>query len=70
MFWAIIWVRTKITKLIYSTARRSPFTVGVSFDSNEVTGTNIADAKSIARETSEVPGGITGFQLTYFQVAC
>jgi len=51
-------------------SRRSPFTVGVAFDSNEVTGTSIADAKGNVREASELPGGITGFQLTYFQVAC
>ena len=51
-------------------ARRSPFTVGVNTDSNEVTSTSIADAKASTRETSEYPGGITGFKLIYFQVAC
>merc|ERR1712156_184892 len=51
-------------------SRRSPFTVGVNTDSNEVTSTSIADAKASTRETSEYPGGITGFKLIYFQVAC
>merc|ERR1712228_1015685 len=50
--------------------RRSPFIVGVNFDSNEVTSISIADAKASTRETSEYPGGITGFKLIYFQVAC
>merc|ERR1712223_1157803 len=50
--------------------RRSPFIVGVNFDSNEVTSISIADAKASTRETSEFPGGITGFKLIYFQVAC
>merc|ERR1712038_72386 len=51
-------------------SRRSPFTVGVNFDSNEVTSISVADAKASTRETSEYPGGITGFKLIYFQVAC
>ena len=51
-------------------ARRAPFTVGVNFDSNEVTSISVADAKASTRETSEYPGGITGFKLIYFQVAC
>jgi len=51
-------------------SRNSPFRVGVSFDTNEVTGTAIADAKASTSETSEVPGGIVGFKLIYFQVAC
>ena len=56
--------------LFYFSARRSPFTVGVNFDSNEVTSISVADAKASTRETSEYPGGITGFKLIYFQVAC
>ena len=51
-------------------ARRSPFTVGVNFDSNEVTSISKVDAKASTREESEFPGGITGFKLIYFQVAC
>merc|ERR1712156_889214 len=51
-------------------SRRSPFTVGVNFDSNEVTSISVADAKASTREESEFPGGITGFKLIYFQVAC
>merc|ERR1712109_291931 len=50
--------------------RRSPFTVGVNFDSNEVTSISKVDAKASTREESEFPGGITGFKLIYFQVAC
>merc|ERR1712179_43650 len=50
--------------------RRSPFIVGVNFDSNELTGTSMADAKSTDAESSEVPAGHVGFKLTYFQVAC
>ena len=55
---------------LYFSARRSPFVVGVNIDSNEVTGTSVADEKSTTNEASEVPGGIIGFKLTYFQVAC
>merc|ERR1712109_358816 len=51
-------------------SRRSPFTVGVNFDSNEVTSISKVDAKASTREESEFPGGITGFKLIYFQVAC
>jgi len=49
--------------------RRAPFTVGVNIDSNEQTG---ADGTEMAQtnEASLFPGGIVGFQLTYFQVAC
>merc|ERR1712223_390960 len=50
--------------------RRSPFIVGVNFDSNEVTSISKVDAKASTREESEFPGGITGFKLIYFQVAC
>jgi hypothetical protein len=51
-------------------SRRTPFTLGVNFDSNEVTGTDAAIAKDAERESSGAPGGIIGFKLTYYQVAC
>ena len=50
--------------------RASPFRVGVALDSDEVTNEKASDAMSTLNEQSEVPGGITGFQLKYFQVAC
>ena len=56
--------------ILFIVARRSPFIVGVNFDSNELTGTSMADAKSTDAESSEVPAGHVGFKLTYFQVAC
>jgi hypothetical protein len=44
-----------------------PFRVGVVMDNNELGGTAaIADLN----ERTEHPGGITGFKLDYFQVAC
>ena len=57
------------TLLCCFAGRRTPFTLGVNFDSNEVTGTNVADAKDNVRESSGIPGGIVGFKLTYYQVA-
>ena len=56
--------------LFFLTARKSSFTVGVNFDSNEVTSISVAADDANTRETSEFPGGITGFKLIYFQVAC
>merc|ERR1711936_203179 len=50
--------------------RRSPFTIGVNLDSNEATGATIADEMADDIESGEIPGGIIGFSLTYFQVAC
>jgi len=50
--------------------RRSPFTIGVNLDSNEATGGVVADKMSTVIESGEIPGGIIGFSLTYFQVAC
>merc|ERR1711899_190351 len=50
--------------------RRAPFTVGVNFDSNELTDDAVVDAMAATSEASEFPGGITGFKLIYFQVAC
>ena len=42
----------------------------MALDSDEVNNEKADDAMSTLNEQSEVPGGITGFQLTYFQVAC
>jgi len=50
--------------------RRAPFTIGVNLDSNEATGADAADEMAADNEASEIPGGITGFKLTFFQVAC
>merc|ERR1712083_865593 len=50
--------------------RRAPFTVGVNLDMNEVTDDQVANAMATLIEAGEGPGGIVGFKLTYFQVAC
>jgi len=49
--------------------RTLPFRVGVNFNDNEV-GTNAADAMAGTSEQSVFPGGIIGFQLTYWQMPC
>merc|ERR1712241_340767 len=49
--------------------RTLPFRVGVNFDDSEV-GTNAATAMAGTSEQSVFPGGIIGFQLTYWQVGC
>ena len=56
--------------IFFFIARNSPFRVGVAFDSNEVTGTDIKDKLASTRESSEVPAGHVGFKLIFFQVAC
>ena len=50
-------------------ARRTPFVVGVVFDDMEVASI-AGDAKANNNEMSEIPGGIIGFKLDYWQVAC
>jgi len=50
--------------------RRAPFTVGVNLDMNEVTDDQVANAMAAKIEAGEGPGGIIGFKLTYYQVAC
>jgi len=50
--------------------RRAPFTVGVNLDSNEATGADMGADLALDHEASIFPGGIVGFQLTYFQMAC
>ena len=52
------------------TARRAPFTVGVNLDMNEVTDDQVANAMAAKIEAGEGPGGIIGFKLIYYQVAC
>ncbi len=52
------------------TARRAPFTVGVNFDSNELTDNQVANAMATLIEMGEGPGGIVGLKLIYYQVAC
>merc|ERR1719219_145850 len=50
--------------------RRAPFTVGVHFDSNELTDDAVVNGMATTQESSEGPGGIIGFKLIYYQVAC
>ena len=51
------------------TARQLPFRVGVNFDAGEINA--IVDASMAEKnEFQGAPGGIIGFKLTYWQVAC
>jgi len=50
-------------------SNRSPFTIGVNFDSSEVCTKSTAKMATVC-ESNGVPGGIVGFQLIYFQQAC
>merc|ERR1712066_52578 len=49
--------------------RTLPFRVGVNFDNNEG-ATLTTNAMADTNEQSEAPGGIVGFKLKYWQVAC
>jgi len=49
--------------------RNLPFRVGVKFDDSEVATKDTKDSAELA-EQSLFPGGIMGFQLTYFQRSC
>merc|ERR1739842_43450 len=51
-------------------SRSLPFKVSINFDSNEIVGTSAADSSANVGEQSEGPGGITGFQLSYYQISC
>jgi len=51
-------------------SRHSPFRIGVNLDSDEATGATKAKEMANANEQNGIPGGIVGFQLTYYQVAC
>ena len=48
-------------------ARAIPFRVGVVTDGTEVLGTA---PSAVTNEQALFPGGIIGFQLNYFQIAC
>ena len=70
----IVWVKKFemilfFTETFFFTARRSPFTVGVNFDSNEVCTVSTASMTTLC-ETNGDPGGIVGFKLIFFQGAC
>ena len=51
-------------------ARALPFRVGVNFNRDEADETGEDDAMAATAENSEVPGGIVGFKLTFFQGSC
>ena len=53
----------------YIPARHLPFRVGVDFDNHEQDSSGAAD-KSTLNEANGSPGGIIGFKLTYYQIAC
>jgi len=50
--------------------RHLPFRVGVDFDANERDNSAVAASKATLNEQQGSPGGIVGFKLTYWQVAC
>ena len=45
------------------------YVVGVVFDDTEIASI-AGDAKANSNEMRELPGGIIGFKLDYFQVSC
>ena len=57
------------TSINLFSARRTPFVVGVNMDNTETT-TTAGDDKGDVNEESKFPGGIIGFNLRYWQVAC
>ena len=50
--------------------RHLPFRVGVDFDANERENSAVAANMATLNEQQGSPGGIVGFKLTYWQVAC
>jgi len=62
-------VATNLATSVTVCTQRTPFRVGVNFDNTEVCTANTADT-AIVCEQSIFPGGITGFKLNYYQVAC
>jgi len=50
--------------------RALPFKIGVNFNREEADETGESDAMAATAENSEVPGGIVGFKLTFFQGSC
>jgi len=63
-------IASAATAAVTVCTRRAPFTVGVNFDSNELTDDAVADGMANTSEASEFPGGITGFKLIYWQMTC
>ena len=65
---------TKPHVFLSFSARSIPFKVSVNFDANEMTSAaSIAAMELLAEiqvETGTGTGGIVGFKLNYFQVAC
>ena len=51
-------------------ARALPFRVGVNFNRDEDDADGESDAMAATAENSEVPGGIIGFKLQFFQGTC
>ena len=64
-----VWVCRVITTYLIA-ARALPFRVGVNFNRDEADETGEDDAMAATAENSEVPGGIIGFKLTFFQGSC
>ena len=59
---------TKKSTFLFISAQVSPFRVKVHFNDNEADGAITSMAH--LQEQDLAPGGIVGFQLTYWQVAC
>ena len=60
----------RLTTTYLIAARALPFRVGVNFNRDEADETGESDAMAETAENSEVPGGIIGFKLTFFQGTC
>ena len=56
--------------IFFIAGRHLPFRVGVNFDANERDGTATTKSLATLNEQQGSPGGIVGFKLTYWQVAC
>jgi hypothetical protein len=54
----------------YFSGSQRPFKIVFNTDSNELQGAAGAAMMANLNEESGVPGGITGFSLDYFQLAC
>ena len=59
-----------MTKMYLIAARALPFRVGVNFNRDEADAVGQTDAMASTAENAEVPGGIIGFKLTFFQGSC
>ena len=74
-FWALlssyfVGVYRVMTKMYLIAARALPFRVGVNFNRDEADAVGQTDAMASTAENAEVPGGIIGFKLTFFQGSC